>query len=154
MLTHAQVAIARCVEVAEGLGATHLTTSGAQPRTEPGALDRVTSCVSEVLQRMPAESQIKLTLEPHHGNVLEQPADFQTILDAIPDERVGVCIDTGHFHSSRCRYACGDSVNSVPVSMPCISRTISGLYLSVLVVANSSSSRLSKRSKRSVTKAT
>ncbi len=93
-------AIARCVEIAEGLGATHLTTSGAQRRTEPGALDRVTACVREVLQRMPTESQIKLTLEPHHGNVLEQPEDFQTVLDAIPDERVGVCIDTGHFHSS------------------------------------------------------
>ena len=93
-------AIARCVEVAEGLGATHLTTSGAQQRTEPGALDRVAACVSGVLQRMPVESQIKLTLEPHHGNVLEQPEDFQAVLDAIPDERVGVCIDTGHFHSS------------------------------------------------------
>ena len=93
-------AIARCVEIAEGLGATHLTTSGAQRRTDPGALDRVIACVREVLQRIPPESQIKLTLEPHHGNVLEQASDFQTILDAIPDERIGVCIDTGHFHSS------------------------------------------------------
>lgn len=93
-------AIARCVEIAEGLGATHLTTSGAQRRTESGALDRVTACVRGVLQRIPAESQIKLTLEPHHGNALEQASDFQTVLDAIPDERVGVCIDTGHFHSS------------------------------------------------------
>ena len=93
-------AIARCVEVAEGLDATHLTTSGAQRRTDPGALDRVTACVQEVLQRIPATSQIKLTLEPHHGNVLEQPEDFQTVLDAVPDERVGVCIDTGHFHAS------------------------------------------------------
>ena len=93
-------AIARCVEIAEGLGSTHLTTSGAQRRTDPGALDRVIACVRGVLQRIPAESQIKLTLEPHHGNVLEQASDFQTILDAIPDERVGVCIDTGHFHSS------------------------------------------------------
>ena len=93
-------AIAKCVEIAEGLGATHLTTSGAQRRTDPGALDRVTACVREVLQRIPTDSQIKLTLEPHHGNVLEQASDFQAILDAIPDERVGVCIDTGHFHSS------------------------------------------------------
>ena len=93
-------AIARCVEIAEALGATHLTTSGAQRRTEPGALDRVIACVREVLQRIPSESQIRLTLEPHHGNVLEHPSDFQAVLDAIPDARVGVCIDTGHFHSS------------------------------------------------------
>ncbi len=93
-------AIAQCVSIAEGLGATHLTTSGAQPRTESGALARVTDCVQQVLQQIPAESDIKLTLEPHHGNVLEYPEDFQTVLEAVPDERVGICIDTGHFHSS------------------------------------------------------
>lgn len=94
-------AIAKCVDIAEQLNATHLTTSGAQRRTEDGALDRVISCVREVLERIPAESHIKLTLEPHHGNVFEQPEDFQEVLDAIPDDRVGVCIDTGHFHTSR-----------------------------------------------------
>ena len=31
---------------------------------------------------------------------LNKPEDFQRVLDTIPDERVGVCIDTGHFHSS------------------------------------------------------
>ncbi len=93
-------AIAKCVEIAEQLNATHLTTSGAQRRTEPGALDRVIACVREVLARIPTETSIKLTLEPHYGNVLEQPEDFQRVLDATPDERVGVCIDTGHFHSS------------------------------------------------------
>lgn len=93
-------AIAKCVDIAENLSATHLTTSGAQRRTEPYALDRVIACVREVLARIPAESPIKLTLEPHHGNVLQQPEDFQQVLDAIPDERVGVCIDTGHFHTS------------------------------------------------------
>ena len=93
-------AIARCVEIAEQLNATHLTTSGAQRKTEPGALDRVIACVREVLRRIPVDASIKLTLEPHHGNVLEQPEDFQRVLDAIPDQRVGVCIDTGHFHSS------------------------------------------------------
>ena len=94
-------AIAKCVDIAEQLNATHLTTSGAHRRTESDdGLDNVIACVREVLARIPAESRIKLTLEPHHGNVLEQPADFQRVLDAIPDERVGVCIDTGHFHTS------------------------------------------------------
>ncbi len=93
-------AIAKCVDIAEALNATHLTTSGAQRRTEPGALDRVLDCLKQVLARIPSESTIKLTLEPHHGNVLQQPEDFQRILDAVPDERVGICIDTGHFHTS------------------------------------------------------
>ena len=93
-------AIAKCVDIAEQLNASHLTTSGAQRRTEKGALDRVIACVHAVLERVPAESNIKLTLEPHHGNVLEQPEDFQQVLNTIPDKRVGVCIDTGHFHTS------------------------------------------------------
>ena len=93
-------AIAKCVDIAEQLNATHLTTSGAQRRTEKGALERVITCVRHVLANISDESNIKLTLEPHHGNVLEQPEDFQQVLDAIPDKRVGVCIDTGHFHTS------------------------------------------------------
>lgn len=93
-------AIVKCVDIAKQLNATHLTTSGAQRRTEPGALDRVIACVSSVLKRISRENPIKLTLEPHHGNVLEQPEDFQQVLDSIPDERVGVCIDTGHFYTS------------------------------------------------------
>lgn len=93
-------AIAKCVSIAEHLNASHLTTSGAQRRTETGALDRVIACVDQVLSHIPDDSSIKLTLEPHHGNVLEQPEDFQQVLDAIPDKRVGICIDTGHFHTS------------------------------------------------------
>lgn len=99
-VTERAEAIAKCVDIAEKLDATHLTTSGAQRRTESGALDRVITCVKEVLLRTKPENKIKLTLEPHHGNVLEQPDDFQRVLDVIPDERIGVCIDTGHFHTA------------------------------------------------------
>lgn len=93
-------AIAKCVRFAEELGADHLSTSGASPRDEPGALDRVTACVRQVLDRIPSASPVRLTLEPHYGNILQQPEDFEQVLEAIPDPRVGVCVDTGHFHSA------------------------------------------------------
>jgi sugar phosphate isomerase/epimerase len=41
-----------------------------------------------------------MTIEPHFGNVLQQAEDFERVLEAIPDPRLGVCVDTGHFHSA------------------------------------------------------
>jgi sugar phosphate isomerase/epimerase len=93
-------AIARCVHLAEELGASHLGMTGASRRGEPGALERVIACVRQVVDQIPPTSPIKLTLEPHYGNVLEQPEDFARVLEAIPDPRVGLCVDTGHFHSA------------------------------------------------------
>ncbi len=93
-------AIAACAGFAEALGARHVTSTGASPRSEPGALDRVIACVKEVLARIPPDSTVKLALEPHYGNILEQPDDFARVLDACPDERVALCVDTGHFHAA------------------------------------------------------
>ncbi|MFH1566486.1 MAG: sugar phosphate isomerase/epimerase family protein [Gemmatimonadota bacterium] len=93
-------AIARAAGYAEALGADHLATTGAQPRKTPGALGRVIECVRRVVEAMPARCGVKLALEPHLGNVLERPEDFEAVLDAVPDPRVGLCIDTGHFHAA------------------------------------------------------
>lgn len=93
-------AIARCAEFAEALGGTHVTSTGASRRTEKDALDRVKLCVEEVLKSVSPTSPIHLALEPHFGNVLEQFDDFEKILEAFPDPRLGVCVDTGHFHSA------------------------------------------------------
>ena len=96
---HAQ-AIAACARFAQTLGAHHVTSTGASARNEPGALDRVTQCVQRVLQLVAADNPVKLTLEPHYGNVLQQPEDFAHVLRDIDDTRVGLCLDTGHFHSA------------------------------------------------------
>ena len=98
-LAHAQ-AIARCAAFAEALGGDHITSTGASRRDEPGALARVILCTREVLKTVPAHSPVKLALEPHYGNVLEQPEDFEAVLTACPDPRLGLCVDTGHFHSA------------------------------------------------------
>ncbi|MBI2939078.1 MAG: sugar phosphate isomerase/epimerase [Chloroflexi bacterium] len=92
-------AIARAVRIAEELGADHIDTTGATRRSE-GGLERVIDCVRQVLDLVPGSSPVKLTLEPHYGNVLQEPEDFARVLDAIPDPRVGICVDTGHFHSA------------------------------------------------------
>ena len=94
-------ALVKCVGFAQELGCWHITTTGASGRDEPGALDRVIACVQQVVAQIPADCNLKLTLEPHYGNVLEQPEDFEAVLDAVTDPRVGLCVDTGHFHSAQ-----------------------------------------------------
>jgi sugar phosphate isomerase/epimerase len=99
MREHAR-AIAQCAHFAAALGGQHVTSTGASRRTESGALNRVIDCVGLVLEQLPAGIDVKLTLEPHFGNVLEQPEDFERVLSAFPDPRLGICLDTGHFHSA------------------------------------------------------
>jgi sugar phosphate isomerase/epimerase len=93
-------AIAACVRFAETLGGDHVTSTGASHRGEPGGLDRVIACVRKVLDRTAAKTPVRLCLEPHFGNVLQEADDFDKIMAAIPDPRVGLCVDTGHFHSA------------------------------------------------------
>lgn len=93
-------AIARSVRLTEELGGTQISTTGASPQGEPGALDRVIECARQALDQTPAATPVKLTLEPHYRNVLQQPEDFERVFEAIDDPRLGLCIDTGHFHSA------------------------------------------------------
>lgn len=93
-------AIARCVQILDDLGGRHISTTGAAPRAEPGALARVVDCIRQTLELVPEDSPIRLTVEPHYGNVLQEPEDFACVLDACPDPRLGLCVDTGHLHSA------------------------------------------------------
>ena len=93
-------AIARAVKIVDRLGGDHVTTTGASRRGEKGGLERVILCIRETLTLTREHSNIRLNLEPHYRNILEQAEDFEAVLAAVPDPRVGVCIDTGHFHSA------------------------------------------------------
>lgn len=93
-------AIAKCVAFAEALGAHHVTCTGAESRGDGATLARVTECVRRVLAVTDTESPVKLTIEPHLGNALERESDFDAVLDAVSDRRLGVCVDTGHFHAA------------------------------------------------------
>lgn len=94
-------AIAACVEYTRQLGGFHISTSGAEPHGTPGALDRVIECGRQVLALVPKDTPIKLTMEPHYGNILQDWADFERVMNAIDDPRLGFCVDTGHFHSAQ-----------------------------------------------------
>jgi len=96
---HAQ-AIVKCAGFAQALGADHIATTGASPRGEVGALERVIDCVRQVVDELDPANPVHLALEPHYGNVLQEPDDFARVFDAVPDPRVGLCVDTGHFHSA------------------------------------------------------
>ncbi len=93
-------AIARCARFAAALGGHHVTSTGAERRGTPGAPERVAECVRQVLAQLPRDLDVKLTLEPHYGNALQQPEDFEYVLGQFDDPRLGLCVDTGHFHSA------------------------------------------------------
>ena len=97
MREHAR-AVAACVRFAEILGCHHVTSTGASRRGEPGGLERVSTRPAR-LEPGPADSTVRLTLEPHYGNVLEQPEDFERVLNALPDRRWAY-VWTGHFHAA------------------------------------------------------
>ena len=93
-------AIVKCAGFARALDADHLATTGASPRGEAGALERVIDCARQVVDQLDPGNPVHLALEPHFGNVLQDPEDFARVFDAVPDPRVGLCVDTGHFHSA------------------------------------------------------
>jgi sugar phosphate isomerase/epimerase len=93
-------AIAACARLATELGADHVVSTGATPRGAPGGLENVIACAREALAQLPTQLPVRLGLEPHYGNVLQQPEDFFRVLQAVPDPRLGVCVDTGHFHAA------------------------------------------------------
>ena len=94
-------ALADCVGLVEALGGDHVTSTGVGAQGDAQALARVTQCVRGVLDEMAPSSPVRLCLEPHYGNVLQEPADFQKVLGGWDDPRVGLCVDTGHFHSAQ-----------------------------------------------------
>ncbi len=116
-LAHA-AAIARCAGFARALGAGHVASTGAERRGTPGAVGRIIRCAQAVLAELPADTPVHLALEPHFGNALEQPEDFAEVLAACPDQRLGVCVDTGHFHAAK-------------VDMPAFIRRFAGRIFSV-----------------------
>jgi sugar phosphate isomerase/epimerase len=100
VLSHAR-AIAKCAAYVEALGGDHVVSTGAGGRQQhKDALARVIQCVQEALKLVSPSNPVRLALEPHRGNVLEQAKDFRQVMDAVADRRVGLCVDNGHFHSA------------------------------------------------------
>ena len=82
------------------------------------------------LLELVAHLPVRLALEPHHGSNFSVRADFDRIFSEIDHPKVGITIDTGHFHKSEVDWrsfvrAYGEKIwnlhvkdNRGPVSVP------------------------------------
>jgi len=94
-------AMAKACAHAEYLGCDYLDTTGAEQRAEDNApiLDRVVKMIERALELTP-KSKVLLGLENHYKNAFEQISDYDYVLGRVKDPRVGINLDTGHFHSA------------------------------------------------------
>ena len=97
--THAR-AIAKATSLCTELGGEYVVSSGAVPR-EGHDIESVISCVKRIIELLPQDNKVKIALEPHYGNIIEQMEDYERIFSEIDHPLVGICVDTGHFHSAK-----------------------------------------------------
>lgn len=88
----------RMMEAARELGCRRIVACGEQ-RGDPSALDGLIRVLKELVPAA-EEMDMLVCLENHADNVLENVDDYQRIVDAVPCERVGICVDTGHFEAA------------------------------------------------------
>lgn len=94
-------AAAKACKYAEYLGCGYIDTTGAEARADDnfGALDRAADMLNRLLELTP-ESKVLIGIENHYRNAFEQPEDYDYVLGRVKDPRVGINLDTGHFHSA------------------------------------------------------
>lgn len=97
--THAR-AIAKSTRLCHELGGFHVVSTGAVSRKDHD-VSVVIKCVKRIIELLPADNNVKIALEPHYGNVIEQMEDYDRIFDAVEHPDIGICVDTGHFHSAK-----------------------------------------------------
>jgi sugar phosphate isomerase/epimerase len=94
-------AVAKACEYAKYLGCGFLDATGAELRgpDNSAVLDRVVKMLERVLELTP-DSKVLIGLENHYKNAFEQISDYDYVLDRIKNPRIGINVDTGHFHSA------------------------------------------------------
>jgi len=97
--THAR-AIAKATSLCSILGGEHVVSTGAVAR-QGHDISNVIACVQHIVELLPPDNKIKIGLEPHYGNIIEQMEDYERIFSAIDHPLIGICVDTGHFHSAK-----------------------------------------------------
>lgn len=97
--THAK-AIAKATKLCAELGGVHVVSTGAVGRKDYD-VSSVISCVQRIIELLPSDNKVNVALEPHYGNVIEQVEDYDKIFGEINHPCVGICVDTGHFHSAK-----------------------------------------------------
>lgn len=93
-------AIAKSVKICADLDGIHVVSTGAVGRKDHD-ISNVIECLKRIIELLPHGNEVKIGLEPHYGNVIEQMEDYDRIFDEIHHPCVGICVDTGHFHSAK-----------------------------------------------------
>lgn len=80
------------------LGGSVLCATGAA-RGKSGGIEEIIDVLREL---MPAAEElgIRVSLENHVGNNLENLDDYRRIFDAVDSDNLGICMDTGHFEAA------------------------------------------------------
>ncbi len=91
-------AITTKIAFCQGLGGDRVVATGANSRgTAP--LSNVVECLRQLVPVIEGTT-IKIGVEPHYGNVIEQMHDYDVILGELDHPQIGVCPDIGHFYAS------------------------------------------------------
>ena len=94
-------AIAKATSLCPELGGGYVVSTGAVEREEGHDIESVISCVKRIIELLPQDNKVKIVLESHYGNIIEQMEDYERIFSEIDHPLVGICVDTGHFHSAK-----------------------------------------------------
>ncbi|MBD3244362.1 MAG: TIM barrel protein [Chitinivibrionales bacterium] len=86
------------MEVAERLGCSRVVTGGVQH----GRGGTLAAAIETLALIAPVAEQrgLKICLENHHRFTLDTIDDYVKVFEAVRQECVGICIDTGHFDAS------------------------------------------------------
>ena len=88
----------RAIDAATELGCGMVSASGAGKGTQ-GGVEEIIDVLKD-LAPYAEKKGVKIGLENHVANNLEDLHDYQRILDAIDSPSVGICMDTGHFDAA------------------------------------------------------
>ena len=95
---HAAMERAKIFHIADRLGSPLVVMTG-RPRIDLG-LEATIAGIKALLPLI-EESPVKLALEPHYGSQIQFIEDYERIFEQIDSEKVGITLDSGHFHSAQ-----------------------------------------------------
>lgn len=88
----------RMMEAAKELGCNMISATGSSRGSQGG----IKSIITVLREIAPAAEEwgIKVSLENHVANNLENMDDYQMIFEKVDSPNIGICLDTGHFDAA------------------------------------------------------
>ena len=85
--------------LAEALHSPYLVFAGGKREEGTAGLDNSIAAIKRLLP-MIEDLEVRIALEPHYRSRYQNAEDFDYILNRIDHPKVGITVDTGHFHSA------------------------------------------------------